>query len=129
MSRASTPVIDPVELTRDLIRIPTLNPPGRNYREICDYLAGRLGPQGFAVELLRAEGSPGDCAEFPRWNLVARRDGARPRRQPSPAIGFARQKPESHRQADQPLGQLRPDLRGPTSNAALTGQVAQWSSV
>ena len=28
---------DLVALTRDLIRIPTLNPPGHNYREICDY--------------------------------------------------------------------------------------------
>ena len=33
---------DLVALTQDLIRIPTLNPPGRNYREICDYLDGRL---------------------------------------------------------------------------------------
>lgn len=69
---------DLIALTRDLIRIPTLNPPGRNYREICEYLADRLGPLGFAVELLRAEGSPGDCPDFPRWNLVARREGARP---------------------------------------------------
>lgn len=28
---------DLVALTHDLIRIPTLNPPGVNYREICDY--------------------------------------------------------------------------------------------
>jgi succinyl-diaminopimelate desuccinylase len=40
---------DLVTLTRDLVRIPTLNPPGRNYREICDYLGARLGKRGFSV--------------------------------------------------------------------------------
>jgi succinyl-diaminopimelate desuccinylase len=29
---------DLVALTQDLIRIPTLNPPGECYRDICDYL-------------------------------------------------------------------------------------------
>ena len=29
-------------LTQDLIRIPTLNPPGRNYREVCEFLAAQL---------------------------------------------------------------------------------------
>jgi len=67
-----------VELTRDLIRIPTLNPPGRNYREICDYLAARLARSGYACEVLRATGAPGDSETHPRWNLVARREGARP---------------------------------------------------
>lgn len=69
---------DLVALTQDLIRIPTLNPPGQNYLEICEYLAERLGRQGFAVELIRAEGAPGDSAAHPRWNLVARKDGTRP---------------------------------------------------
>jgi len=67
-----------VDLTRDLIRIPTLNPPGRNYREICDYLAARLARSGYACEVLRATGAPGDSDTHPRWNLVARREGARP---------------------------------------------------
>ena len=43
-----------VALTQDLVRIETINPPGNNYREICDYLAARLGSRGFAIELLRA---------------------------------------------------------------------------
>ncbi len=67
-----------IALTQDLIRIPTLNPPGRNYLEICEYLADRLGRQGFAVELIRAEGTPGDSAAHPRWNMVARREGQGP---------------------------------------------------
>lgn len=63
---------DLIGLTQDLIRIPTLNPPGRNYRAICDYLAARLMVQGWEVELLRATGAPGDSDASPRWNMVAR---------------------------------------------------------
>ena len=69
---------DLVALTQDLIRIPTLNPPGRHYRQICDYLGERLLQQGFEIELIRAHGSPGDSEAYPRWNLVARRDGRAP---------------------------------------------------
>ncbi len=68
---------DLVALTQDLIRIPTLNPPGDNYREICEYLAARMKKSRFSVELIRAEGAPGDSDQFPRWNIIARRDGLR----------------------------------------------------
>lgn len=67
-----------IGLTQDLIRIPTLNPPGLHYREICDYLSDRLSAQGFVTALVRAEGAPGDSEAHPRWNLVARREGAAP---------------------------------------------------
>jgi succinyl-diaminopimelate desuccinylase len=66
-----------VALTQALIRIPSVNPPGRHYREVCDLLEGRLSPQGFTTQVIRAEGAPGDSDKYPRWNLVARRDGAR----------------------------------------------------
>lgn len=69
---------DLIALTQDLIRIPTVNPPGNNYREICDYLARRLSNHGYAVELIRAEGKPGDSDKYPRWNVVARREGTQP---------------------------------------------------
>ena len=69
---------DLIALTQELIRIPTRNPPGENYREICDFLAARLAPHGFAAELIRAEGAPGDSDAYPRWNVVARREGAAP---------------------------------------------------
>ncbi len=69
---------DLVALTQALIRIPTLNPPGRNYLEICESLAERLRGSGFAVELVRAHGAPADSDKYPRWNLVARREGGRP---------------------------------------------------
>lgn len=67
-----------IRLTQDLVRIPTLNPPGQHYRDICDYLAARLLAQGFTAEFVRAKGAPGDSDSFPRWNLVARIEGAKP---------------------------------------------------
>jgi succinyl-diaminopimelate desuccinylase len=69
---------DLVGLTRALIRIPTLNPPGENYREICEFVANRLRGKGFAIELIRAEGAPGDSDKYPRWNVLARREGRAP---------------------------------------------------
>ena len=67
---------DLISLTQELIRIPTLNPPGENYREICEFLSTRLQNSGFGIELVRAKGTPGDSDKYPRWNVVARREGA-----------------------------------------------------
>lgn len=69
---------DLIALTQDLLRIPTLNPPGENYLEICEYISNRLRDAGFTVELIRAHGTPGDSEKYPRWNIVARREGNRP---------------------------------------------------
>jgi succinyl-diaminopimelate desuccinylase len=69
---------DLVALTQDLLRIPTLNPPGENYRDICEYLGKRLSGKGFEIELIRAHGAPGDSEKYPRWNVIARRAGIRP---------------------------------------------------
>lgn len=66
---------DLIALTQDLIRIPTLNPPGENYRDICAYLERRLKASGFETQMIRAVGTPGDCEAYPRWNVVARREG------------------------------------------------------
>lgn len=68
---------DLIALTQDLIRIPTLNPPGRDYRAICEYLDRRLRTHGFETQLIRAHGTPGDSAKYPRWNIIARREGSR----------------------------------------------------
>ena len=69
---------DLVALTADLIRMPTVNPPGRDYRPCCDFLARRLQADGFETAVLRAAGAPGDSDAFPRYNVVARRDSGRP---------------------------------------------------
>ena len=69
---------DVVALTRDLIRMPTVNPPGDAYQDCCLYLGRRLAGRGFAVEYLRAEGARGDSDRYPRTNVVARIEGAGP---------------------------------------------------
>lgn len=69
---------DLIALTQDLIRMPTVNPPGDNYLEICEFLARRLRRQGFEIEMVRARGAIADSDKYPRWNVVARREGKQP---------------------------------------------------
>jgi len=67
-----------VDLTQALIRIPSVNPPGEHYRDCAELIGQRLAQRGFALEYLRAEGAPGDSDRYPRWNLIARREGEAP---------------------------------------------------
>lgn len=67
-----------VSLTRDLIRIPTVNPPGDAYRPCAEFLGERLRKRGFEVTYVRAEGAPGDTDAHPRINVIARRESGRP---------------------------------------------------
>jgi succinyl-diaminopimelate desuccinylase len=62
-------------LTSDLVRIPTINPPGDAYEACARFLGERLAARGFAVEYLRAEGALGDSDAYPRTNVVARIEG------------------------------------------------------
>ena len=73
-----------VGLTTDLIRFPTVNPPGEAYRPCAEYIAARLKQRGFEDEFIRAEGSPGDSDRYPRVNVIARFDG----RTPGPCVHF-----------------------------------------
>jgi succinyl-diaminopimelate desuccinylase len=63
-------------LTQELIRIPTVNPPGDAYEACSRFLGERLAKRGFTVEYVRATGGPGDSAAYPRTNVVARRAGS-----------------------------------------------------
>jgi succinyl-diaminopimelate desuccinylase len=67
-----------VALTQELIRFPTVNPPGDGYRACAEYLGERLRKRGFQVEYVRAEGAPGDSGLRPRMNVIARHEGAGP---------------------------------------------------
>jgi succinyl-diaminopimelate desuccinylase len=62
-------------LTQELIRIPTINPPGDAYEACSRFLGERLKKRGFEVEYVRAEGAPGDSESHPRTNVVARYEG------------------------------------------------------
>jgi len=73
-----------VALTVDLIRFPTINPPGEAYTPCAEYLARRLAASGFETRLIRGEGAPGDSDRYPRTNVVARCEG----RRPGPTVHF-----------------------------------------
>jgi succinyl-diaminopimelate desuccinylase len=67
-----------IALTQDLIRFPTINPPGEAYEPCAHYLGERLKKRGFEVQYVRALGTPGDSDQYPRINIIARKEGSRP---------------------------------------------------
>ena len=66
-----------VELTRQLIRFPTVNPPGDAYQPCAEFIGRRLQARGFTIDYVRALGTPGDTDQYPRLNVIARREGRR----------------------------------------------------
>ncbi|PYQ11099.1 MAG: succinyl-diaminopimelate desuccinylase [Acidobacteria bacterium] len=64
-----------VDFTAELVRLPTVNPPGEAYEECARVIGGRLERGGFAVEYVAAEGRPEHTARHPRLNVMGRRAG------------------------------------------------------
>ena len=60
-----------ISLTQDLIKIPTVNPPGEFYSDCVEYLNKRFKSKGFNTQIIRATGTPGDTDKYPRQNIVA----------------------------------------------------------
>jgi succinyl-diaminopimelate desuccinylase len=73
-----------VELTRELIRFPTVNPPGEAYQPCAEFIGRRLSARGFSVQYVRAAGTPGDSQRYPRMNVIARHQGG----SPGPCVHF-----------------------------------------
>jgi succinyl-diaminopimelate desuccinylase len=73
-----------VDLTRALIRFPTVNPPGEAYRPCAEFIGDRLRARGFTVDYVHAAGTPGDNERYPRINVIARRAGG----VPGPCVHF-----------------------------------------
>ena len=61
-----------VVFTAEMIRIPTVNPPGECYRDCAELIGRRLGATGLAVEHVEAEGRLEHTADYPRVNVVGR---------------------------------------------------------
>jgi succinyl-diaminopimelate desuccinylase len=66
-----------VDFTSELVRIPTVNPPGDCYEDCARAIGGRLEACGFTVEYLKPEGRPEHTPEHPRLNVVGTLAGAR----------------------------------------------------
>jgi succinyl-diaminopimelate desuccinylase len=64
-----------VQLAVDLVRIPTVNPPGEHYDACAHFLGDDLERRGFAIEYIAADGRPEHTARHPRVNVVASRRG------------------------------------------------------
>lgn len=61
-----------VAFTAEMIRIPSVNPPGACYRDCVELIGRRLQATGLAVAYVEAEGRPEHTAEYPRVNVVGR---------------------------------------------------------
>ena len=64
-----------VEFTCDLIRMPTINPPGEGYADCAELIGRRLAACGFDVRYFSAEGRPEHTRTHPRVNVVGHRRG------------------------------------------------------
>jgi succinyl-diaminopimelate desuccinylase len=64
-----------VQFTADLVRIPTINPPGDEYEVCARFLGDHLRRRDFDVEYIVADGRPEHTARHPRVNVVGSRRG------------------------------------------------------
>jgi succinyl-diaminopimelate desuccinylase len=64
-----------VAFTSDLIRMPTVNPPGELYEECARFIGGMLARCEFEVEYHAAEGRPEHTRAHPRLNVIGTRRG------------------------------------------------------
>lgn len=80
LSAVESAAAEIVDFTRELIRIPTINPPGEGYAECAEHIGRRLSACGFQTRYFPAEGRPEHTARHPRINVVGHRQGrtARP---------------------------------------------------
>jgi len=65
-----------VGFTRDLVRIPTINPPGDQYEACASFLGDDLSRRGYDVEYIVAEGRPEHTPQHPRVNVIGARRGS-----------------------------------------------------
>jgi succinyl-diaminopimelate desuccinylase len=64
-----------VSFTSEMIRIPTINPPGEAYEECARLIGGRLTASHFVVDYIPAIGRPEHTRQLPRLNVVGLRAG------------------------------------------------------
>ena len=66
-----------IEWLRQLVRIPTVNPPGENYKDCVRFVGDKLQEFGYEVGFIEAAGRPECSPEHPRTNVIGHLNGAR----------------------------------------------------
>jgi len=68
-----------ISFLQDLVRIPTINPPGENYIAGAEFIGNKLKQFGYDTHYIAAEGLAEHTAQHPRVNVLGRMEGAKPR--------------------------------------------------
>lgn len=76
LTEVTTIVPEMVEFLREMIRIPTVNPPGECYADFAELVSARYSKMGYQVETITAESHPDHTAKHPRVNVLARMEGS-----------------------------------------------------
>jgi succinyl-diaminopimelate desuccinylase len=66
-----------IEWLGDLVRIPTINPPGENYRDCAQLIGDKLTEFGYDTCFIEAIGRPECSPEHPRVNVIGRLNATR----------------------------------------------------
>lgn len=65
-----------IEWLRDLVRIPTVNPPGENYKDCARFVGDKLTEFGYDASFIEATGRPECSPAHPRVNVTGHLNGS-----------------------------------------------------
>jgi len=65
-----------IAFAQSLVAIPTVNPPGENYRACAEFIGNQLAQFGYEVAFVSAEGLPEHTERYPRVNVIGEMRGA-----------------------------------------------------
>src|ERR1700733_4529828 len=68
-----------ISFLQDLVRVPTVNPPGENYIAGAELIGKQLKQFGYETHYIPAEGLAEHTAQHPRMNVLGRMEGSTPR--------------------------------------------------
>jgi succinyl-diaminopimelate desuccinylase len=68
-----------ISFLQDLVRIPTINPPGENYIAGAELIGNKLKQFGYTTHYIAADGLKEHTARHPRVNVLGRLEGSTPR--------------------------------------------------
>ena len=68
-----------ISFLQELVRIPTVNPPGENYIAGAECIGGKLKEFGYETHYIAADGLAEHTPQHPRVNVLGRMQGVKPR--------------------------------------------------